>query len=45
MRKDYGYGMNTLQLMKKKHAIAKRINEEVGYEGTPFAGDVLQDDW
>ena len=36
------HGMNTLQLMKKE-PIAKRINEEVGYEGTPFAGDVLQD--
>ena len=34
--------MNTLQLMRKK-AIAKRINKEVGYEGTPFKGDVLQD--
>ena len=27
----------------EEKAIAKRINAEVGYEGTPFASDVLQD--
>ena len=27
----------------EEKAIALRINKEVGYEGTPFAGDVLQD--
>jgi len=27
----------------EEKAIAARINKEVGYEGTPFAGDVLQD--
>ena len=27
----------------EEKAIAARINKEVGYEGTPFSGDVLQD--
>jgi hypothetical protein len=27
----------------EEKAIANRINKEVGYEGTPFVGDVLQD--
>ena len=27
----------------EEQAIATRINKEVGYEGTPFVGDVLQD--
>ena len=27
----------------EEQAIARRINKEVGYEGTPFVGDVLQD--
>ena len=27
----------------EEKAIAARINKEVGYEGTPFNGDVLQD--
>ena len=27
----------------EERAIAARLNKEVGYEGTPFAGDVLQD--
>ena len=27
----------------EEKAIATRINKEVGYEGTPFAGDVLAD--
>jgi hypothetical protein len=27
----------------EEQAIARRINKEVGYEGTPFVGDVLAD--
>ena len=27
----------------EERAIAARLNKEVGYEGTPFAGDVLRD--
>ena len=30
-------------LWHEEKAIANRINKEVGYEGTPFVGDVLQD--
>ena len=34
--------MNTLQLMKKEQ-LQKESNAEVGYEGTPFVGDILGD--
>ena len=27
----------------EERAIARRINKEVGYEGTPFQGDILSD--
>jgi hypothetical protein len=27
----------------EEQAIARRINKEVGYEGTPFVGDILSD--
>ena len=27
----------------EEKAIANRINKEVGYEGTPFVGDILGD--